>query len=103
MITVGELMSYDVVNRQGEDLGEVDRIVRNGGRLFIVMAHGGFLGLGETEVAIPLAEAVIRDERLILAGVTPEEIERLPEYSAETEQALSEPSPAPRCGAENRG
>ena len=79
-ITAAELSGMSVQNMQGETLGELDRVVDNNGRMFGVVEHGGFLGFGETEVALPLDRLMLDEDRILLQGLTEAELEALPEY-----------------------
>jgi hypothetical protein len=45
----------DVVNEQGEQLGSVSRVVMRTpmtSQIYVIIGHGGFLGLGEKEIAM---------------------------------------------------
>jgi sporulation protein YlmC with PRC-barrel domain len=56
LMTASTLEGDRVVNRQGEDLGEIDEImldVPRGRIAYAVMSSGGFLGLGDKLFAIP--------------------------------------------------
>lgn len=56
LMTASTLEGDKVVNRQGEDLGEIDEImldVPRGRIAYAVMSSGGFLGMGEKLFAIP--------------------------------------------------
>jgi sporulation protein YlmC with PRC-barrel domain len=49
------LIGRDVVNREGEDLGEINNVIINesGEVVAITIGVGGFLGLGEKDVGVP--------------------------------------------------
>lgn len=49
------LIGRDVVNRAGEDLGEINNVIINesGEVVAITIGVGGFLGLGEKDVGVP--------------------------------------------------
>jgi len=50
------LIGNDVVNKQGEDVGDIKEImldVRTGAVSYAVMTFGGFLGMGEKLFAVP--------------------------------------------------
>jgi sporulation protein YlmC with PRC-barrel domain len=55
-ILVSNLMGVDVVGAAGENIGTVDDVVadREGRILGIVVGVGGFLGMGQKDVAIPI-------------------------------------------------
>ncbi len=76
------VIDREVRNMQGEELGMVSRLVTDGTEVYAVLAHGGFLGMGEREVALPLDRmSVSRDhERLVLRGLTEDELDELPRF-----------------------
>jgi sporulation protein YlmC with PRC-barrel domain len=79
-IRVSELDDMDVYNRKGEELGEIERVVMStaDNKRYLIVAHGGFLGLGEDRVAFPVERfAIGANNRLILQGVTEQDIEAM--------------------------
>ncbi len=85
---VSDLEGRDVVNMQGEDLGEVGRVVSNNGRTYIVVEHGGFLGIGDEEYVLPVERVMISGDNVILEGLSEAELEAMPEYDESAEEAL---------------
>ena len=80
-ITVQELDGLDVINGRGEELGSVERVVRNGTDTYLIVEHGGwFLGLNDKEVAFPIDTVMVRNDNVILRGMTEEQIESMPDY-----------------------
>ncbi len=73
-----------VRDANGNSVGEVDGVVRSrvDDELFFVTDVGGFLGLGEREVAIPADEFTRAQDHFILASMTKEQLENRPEYDA---------------------
>lgn len=61
-----ELDGMDVVNTQGKEIGEVKAVVRGASRddLQAVVSVGGFLGIGDKKVAIPLQDMQLIDGKL---------------------------------------
>jgi uncharacterized protein YrrD len=55
----------DVHNNQGERLGRIDDVVlnRDGSLNYAVLAHGGFLGIGDNHVAVPFDELTFDAQR----------------------------------------
>jgi sporulation protein YlmC with PRC-barrel domain len=90
-IVVSELEGMDVVNARGEQLGDVDDVVRAvaDNKLYVVIDHGGFLGLGEKQVALSLDGLMIQGNRIVIPGLTDEEIEALPAFES-NDQAFPE-------------
>jgi hypothetical protein len=77
----------EVFNFNGEGLGDVERIAQNNGETYVIIEHGGFLGLGQNEYALPMARVLMNENGLVMEGLTEEELESMPEYDrgAETE------------------
>lgn len=56
LLSAGTLKGTDVVNRAGENLGELEELMldlSNGRVAYAVLSFGGFLGLGDKLFAIP--------------------------------------------------
>jgi len=80
-VTIGKLDDMDVYNARGERLGDVDQVIADGNnRRYVVIAQGGFLGLGEDKVAFPLDRFWMRGDRLVIRGVTEDEIGSMANY-----------------------
>ena len=86
---VSEITDRDVVTAEGEEVGEIDRIVVIAGAPHVIFKRGGFFGIGSEEVAVPAAQISMRGEELILTGVGTEEFEAMPEFEEETESELA--------------
>lgn len=70
-MTAGELTGKQVLSADGNDVGEIDYVIKQGGKLAGVVGIGGFLGLGERTVAVPLEDfRLIEDEKLQLSAQT---------------------------------
>ncbi len=91
-IRVSELVDRQVVNARGEQLGQVERVVANGNRTYLILSEGGFLGMGEREVALPLdrVSSIRGDEQLVLQGLSEEDLEAMPRWNAGNSQELGE-------------
>lgn len=81
--TVGTLIGSNVASSAGEDIGEIDDVVRINGELMAVVGVGGFLGLGEHSVALPLTELDWQGETVTAFGYTEEQLKSMKEYDAE--------------------
>lgn len=77
---VADLSSMVLYNARGERLGTVDRVIANpaDNREYLIIAHGGFLGLGEQHVAIPVERVMMQgDDRLVIRGMTQADIDAM--------------------------
>ncbi len=81
-----DIAGIDVYTRNDEYVGDIDRIVQADGQTYIIVEHGGFLGIGDTEVALPVDRIAIRGEdRAILLGMTEEQFDAMPDVDVEFE------------------
>lgn len=90
-MTVGEIIGQNVYGANGEDVGEVDYIFRDGDMLMAIVGVGGFLGLGEHDVAIPLSDFELAQgdlDGLVLNNWDEEELRNAPEFDESTIEAL---------------
>lgn len=62
-LTSSKLIGINVYNNQNEQLGEIQDLVIDGGRTIsaVVVSVGGFLGLGESYVAVDPSTIVLND------------------------------------------
>jgi sporulation protein YlmC with PRC-barrel domain len=95
-------LEAEVVNEQGEDLGQVSDLLlqETGDAQALLIDVGGFLGIGQREVAIPVeqvqVEQVDEDQIRIIVAMTQEELEQAPEFDRETAMAERQPQMAER-------
>ena len=83
----------DVVNAKGDKVGEVDKLVVSTGdqKVYAVVGVGGFLGIGEKDVAIPLEQLQPQGDKLALSsGITEDELKNSMRYK-ESEFSAFEP------------
>ncbi|MEQ8584639.1 MAG: PRC-barrel domain-containing protein [Thalassobaculaceae bacterium] len=74
-----------VRDANGESIGEIGDVVRgkSDNSLYFVTDVGGFLGLGEREVAIPADQFTQSDNHFVLASATKAELEAREQYNEE--------------------
>lgn len=81
-IAAARLADMTLYNAREEKLGDVEAVVAGpGGRTALVVSHGGFLGLGERRVAVPVDQVALRGDRLVADGLSDEELRALPDYA----------------------
>ncbi|MFW8593790.1 PRC-barrel domain-containing protein [Cribrihabitans neustonicus] len=89
-MTAGELTGKKVLSADGNDVGEIDYVIKQGGKLAGVVGVGGFLGMGEHTVAIPLEDfKLIEDEQLQLSAQTEANLKAM----AEVDESQISPLP----------
>jgi len=63
-------------------LGEVTQLVRDpAGTIDVVLAYGGFLGIGRRPIAVPLDATVLLGADMEIVAYTPQQLRRLPTFS----------------------
>jgi sporulation protein YlmC with PRC-barrel domain len=78
-IPVSRIRNMVVYDAKGTKVGDVERIVQSqDGKRELVVGVGGFLGLGERRLAIPAENVSMRGDRLLLEGLTEEQLKRMP-------------------------
>ena len=90
-MVVGDLIGLEVVEADGEAIGEVDSVIKTDEGYAAVVGVGGFLGLGEHTVAVPLEEISMAAENdLKLSTWTKAELEAQPEIDESTVESLED-------------
>jgi sporulation protein YlmC with PRC-barrel domain len=80
--SVRELEDMNVYNARGNQLGEVeDVLIGPNNQTHLVVGFGGFLGLGERRVVLPLDRFQLQNDRLIVAGMTEDQLRTLPAFT----------------------
>ena len=86
---VEELIGSNVVTDTGEEVGSIDNFGLSGESLVAIVGIGGFLGMGEHNVAMPLDRLTWDGEKLVISGVTREELEQMPAYDEAATQTFA--------------
>jgi putative membrane protein len=90
-VSIGEVLGAPVVNEAGDEVGEIQDVVMKDDAYYAVLSVGGFLGLGDKDVALPLDDLKLgEDEAYLMSAQTEEQLEEMPAYEATQYQ------PAPR-------
>ena len=87
---IREIEGMEVVNAQGDVIGEIDDIAMHNGAPIAIVGVGGFIGLGEHDVAIDLAQLQRDGERFVLDGYTEEDLKQMPEVDHNTVEMLDD-------------
>jgi len=78
-----KLVGRNIKNRGGETVGEIDGVLidRDGGVRYVVVGVGGFLGMGEKQVALPWdILTVAANGETVTANLAKDTLEDLPDY-----------------------
>ena len=77
---------HRMVLRPVEDqtvIGRVTQVVRDStGTIKLVIAYGGFLGIGRRPIAVPLDATVLLGPEMEIVAYTPQQLRHLPTFSA---------------------
>ena len=80
-VKVSQLEDMSVYNGRGEKLGDVEKVLMGAdGKSYMLVSHGGFLGLGSKQVAISADRLVLRGDRLVAETLTDEQVRVFPEF-----------------------
>ncbi|MWB77920.1 hypothetical protein GLS40_07785 [Pseudooceanicola sp. 216_PA32_1] len=92
-MTAGSLVGANVASSSGEPIGEIDRVVRINDEVMAVIGVGGFLGIGEHEVALPITELGWQGETVTAFGYSEEQLKSMAAYDAELATAVEADEP----------
>jgi hypothetical protein len=92
-LTVGEITGYAIVDSHAKKLGDIDKVVSVNNRLYAVIGSGGFLGFGETQVAIALSSLVFSNNALMASDVPGNQIETLDGFKSDAYPPLEDKYP----------
>ncbi len=77
-----KIVGSEVYNGAGESVGTVDDvIVSNDGNVpYVVLAVGGFLGMGQRLVVVGSSSLAIKDGKIVIANASRDALKSLPEF-----------------------
>lgn len=68
-MTAGDLEGKEIENADGNEIGEIEKIARGpDNQAYAIVAVGGFWGIGDRDVAIPLSDLLVQGDRVTLAS-----------------------------------
>jgi hypothetical protein len=92
---VGNLIGETVVNAKNESIGEITDLItdQNGKIIAVLIGAGGFLGIGEKDVAIRFEDVTVtRDENndmKVMTDISQQTIASAPDYETLDEQQIT--------------
>ncbi len=77
-----DILGMDVYNDANDKVGTVDDIIVTPEKAtsYAIIGVGGFLGMGERDVAIPVNQFKMNNKRIVLPGATKDALKGLPEF-----------------------
>ena len=82
-IAVSRVTDMDLYNARGNELGDVERVVQGqDGKQYLVVGAGGFLGIGERDIAVPTDRIAMQGDRLVIQGVTEDQLRAMQPFDS---------------------
>ena len=77
-----QILDKAVYNSGGEKIGEVEDLIITPEKAvsYTIVGTGGFLGMAQHDVAIPVGQLKLDGDKLMLAGATKEGLKALPKF-----------------------
>ena len=77
-----KIIGSSVVNEAGDTVGKIDDIIigEDGKSPFVVLAVGGFLGIGDKLVILPYEQLKAMDRKIVMPGATKDALKDLPAF-----------------------
>jgi hypothetical protein len=84
-VTVDAIKAMDLVSASGTEIGAIAGVVENNAdkKQFVVIEHGGFLGFGAKEIAIPTENVAVQGNKVTLRNMDVARLEGSAEYKNE--------------------
>ena len=81
-MTVSALTDKDLEGPNANEVGDIERVVEANGdkKQHLVISRGGFLGLFESEVLVPLENVAVQGDRIVLRNMSEEQVKALPKF-----------------------
>lgn len=93
-MTVGDVVGFVAYDPEDNRIGEIDYVVKNGDGADAVIGIGGFLGLGEYTVALPLDEFELREDGMsFVLNTDKETLKEQPEFDESGVEGLPDETP----------
>jgi len=76
------ILGHTVYNDQNEKVGNIDDIIiaPTNHVSYLIIGAGGFVGLGRHDVAIPVSQIQLQNEKIVLPGASKDAVKSLPPF-----------------------
>ncbi len=83
-----DVIGSEVVNSKGDQVGKVTNLVIDADKVeYAVVSVGGFLGIGDKEVVIPLDQLKLGEDQVyLITAETEDQLKQMPEYQEDQYQ-----------------
>ena len=77
-----QILGQPVFNEKGERIGLIDDVIVTTDKAlsYAIVNAGGFIGLAKHDVAIPVSQFKLVDDKLVLPGATKETLKEVPPF-----------------------
>lgn len=77
-----QILGENVYNNIGEKVGEINDLIvtPNKALSYAIVGVGGFLGVGEHEIAVPVGQLKQQEGKIVLPGATKEALKAAPKF-----------------------
>ena len=77
-----QILGKDVYNDAGEEIGDINDLIVTPDRSlsYAIVGVGGFLGVGEHNVAVPVSKFKQQMNKIVLPGVTKDALKAAPKF-----------------------
>lgn len=77
-----QILGKGVYNNIGEKVGEIDDLIVTPDKAvsYAIVGVGGFLGIGEHEIAVPVDKLKQQEGKIVLPGATKEALKAAPKF-----------------------
>jgi putative membrane protein len=91
-VSLEKLLGSPVVNTMGDKVGKIEDVVLDQtGKYFAVVSVGGFLGIGDKDVAVSLNDLQLgEDEAYLMSAATEDQLKQMPEYDEDQYQPYAQ-------------
>ena len=81
------ILGHTVYNDQNEKVGNIDDIIiaPTNHVSYLIIGAGGFVGLGRHDVAIPVSQIKLQNEKIVLPGASKDAVKSLPQFEYASE------------------
>jgi sporulation protein YlmC with PRC-barrel domain len=76
------VLGKSVYNEEGKSVGKIDDVIVAPDKAvsYAIIGAGGFLGLGKHDVAIPVNQFRVENDKIMLPGATKDALKALPKF-----------------------
>ena len=77
-----QILGKDVYNDAGDKVGEINDLIVTPDKAlsYAIVGVGGFLGIGEHEIAVPVGKFKLEKGKIVLRGATKEALKGAPKF-----------------------